>query len=93
MGQVHQGWTQEVSKEKRPGSVEQLLLSTGSHMATLQVSNYQYGTPCDILSHDCWIWGFMGQWGGTVKLMHKRAVVAHWILVPTVIPSVFIYLI
>ena len=35
----------------------------------------------------------MGQRGGTVKLMDECAVVAHWILVPTAIPSVFIYLI
>ena len=41
----------------------------------------------------CWIWGFTRQRGGNVKLMHEHAVVVHWILVPTVIPSVFIYLI
>ena len=41
----------------------------------------------------CWIWGFTGQRGGAVKLMHERAVVAHRILVPTAIPFVFISLI
>ena len=32
--------------------VEQPLLSATSHMATLPISDYQYGTPCDIYPHD-----------------------------------------
>ena len=32
--------------------VEQPLLSASSHMATLHVPDYQYGTPCDIHPHD-----------------------------------------